>query len=113
MKEWVDLLTKPSWVAFAALAILGALYLVRLALDFLKSTVLPGVYERRLQKRRIVLPLAEKVLDPATDTAIYFRDGDPKSVDFRNGCIAILSKSKFPEFVVDILRSGDLRYPLQ
>jgi RecA/RadA recombinase len=105
VREWIDLLTKPSLVAIVVLAILGALYLVRLVLDFVKSTVLPRAYEHHLQKRKLILPLADKVLDASAHTAIYFRDGDPKFVDFKQGCIfprpelaavrTILQKNRF------------------
>ncbi len=87
MKEWIELLSRPTWVGIIALSIIGALYLVRLVLDFFKSTVLPRAYEHRLQRGKIVLPLAEKVLDASWNTSEYFRDGDPKLADFRNGCI--------------------------
>ena len=85
MKEWIELLTKPSGVAIGALAVLGMLYCVRWILDFIKSTVLPRVYEHRLQRRKLILPLADKVLDSSAHTATYFRDGDPKFVDFQAG----------------------------
>lgn len=82
MKEWIDFLTKPSRAGIVALAIVGTLYLVRLALDFVKTSILPLAYERSLRKRKLIFPLAEKVLDASAQTAAYFRDGDPKFVDF-------------------------------
>lgn len=76
-----------------------------MALDFLKSTILPKVYERKLQRRKIVLPVADKVLDASWTTSEYFRDGDPKLADFKKGCIfprpelnlvrSVLTKSRF------------------
>jgi hypothetical protein len=87
LKEWIDLLSKPSWIGIATLAILGALYLIRIILDFVKSTILPRAYEQRLRRRQIFLPLAEKVLDASWSAAEYFRDGDPKHTDFKSGYI--------------------------
>ena len=87
MKEWIELLSKPSWIGVVALAILGALYLIRMALDFFKSTILPRAYEQRLRRRQIFLPMVEKVLDSSWNVSAFFRDGDPKFTDFKSGCV--------------------------
>jgi PUA domain len=85
MRDWIEFLKSPSSVGVSALAILGALYLVRLTLDFVKTAVLPLAYEHRLRRRQIILPFAAKVLDAGWSTPAFFREGDPKLVDFRDG----------------------------
>jgi hypothetical protein len=87
MKEITEILTTPSWAGVAALAILGLLYLARLALDFAKAVVLPKVYERQLQRRRLILPLAHQVLDANWKSPAFFRDGNPKATDFKHGYV--------------------------
>jgi hypothetical protein len=87
VKDWLEVLRNPDWLVVGALSILGLLYLIRLSLDFIKSTILPRVYELRLQRRSILLPMAQQVLDASWTTAAFFRDGDPKLIDFRNGYI--------------------------
>lgn len=94
MKDWIEFLSNPSSLSLLALAILGTLYLVKLALDFLNTVILPKVYERHLQKKKITLPYASKILDTGWDKAEYFRDGNPKYIDFLEGRIY-----KRPEFL--------------
>ena len=84
MKEMLELLKNPTFLGLLALAILGLIYILRSGIDFWKSTVLPIIYQAYLQRRRIVLPKARKVLDAEWGEPEFFRDGDPKFVDFRN-----------------------------
>jgi hypothetical protein len=87
MDEVTKFLAHPTTVGVLALALLGVWYVLNLSIDFYKSTILPGVYERRLMRRALSLPTASKVLDSDWTSSAYFRDGNPKLIDFKNGTI--------------------------
>jgi len=84
MKDLIQLLKDPTYLGFIALAIVGIIYLIKTAFEFWKSTVLPLAYHRRLEQKKIILPSAKKVLDSDWKKSAFFRDGDPKLVDFQD-----------------------------
>lgn len=84
MKDLIELLKNPSCLGFVALATLGLFYLLKTAIDFWKSTILPIAYQRRLENRKIILPSAKKALDAQWKKSKFFRDGDPKLIDFQD-----------------------------
>jgi predicted ribosome-associated RNA-binding protein Tma20 len=55
--------------------------------DFLVQTVLPELYKKHLERKKVLLPFAEKILDKNWKEAQFFRDGDPKFIDFQKGYI--------------------------
>jgi hypothetical protein len=87
MKDLIDFFAHPSHAGILALVVLGIWYVFKLAIDFYKSNVLPRVYERSLTRRALALPTAAKVLDSDWQSAAYFRDGNPKLIDFKDGRI--------------------------
>lgn len=92
-KQLVDLLQNPTGVGITALAIIGLGYLLRSLFDVVKSRFLPGLYDLwMLKKWKLFLPSAEKVLDSGWTDALYFRDGDPKYIDFKKGCVLVRSE---------------------
>ena len=84
MKDLFSLLKDPTYIGLIAFSLVGVFYLFKVAIEFWKSTILPLAYQRRLERKKIILPSAKKVLDSDWKKPEYFRDGDPKLVDFQD-----------------------------
>jgi len=89
LKELLELLGKPTSLIVIALAISGLVFILKRLIDFLVQTVLPEIYKKHLEREKVLLPFAEKILDKNWKEPQFFRDGDPKFIDFRKGYIHI------------------------
>ncbi len=83
------LLEQPSGIGLLALATVGVLLMAKEILAFFRTEILPRIYREYLERRRIVVPFAETALDRDWKQGEYFRDGDPKLIDFRKGFVHI------------------------
>ncbi len=83
------LLEQPSGIGLLALALIGVLFLAKEMLAFFRAEILPRLYREYLDRKHVVIPFAETALDRHWKEGEFFRDGDPKLVDFRKGLVLI------------------------
>jgi predicted ribosome-associated RNA-binding protein Tma20 len=89
MKELIDFLSKPTMVGIAALAILGVVFVLKEIVAFFQNNIFPQFIRWRLERREIIIPFADKVLDRDWKEPTFFRAGTPKFVDFEQGFVLI------------------------
>jgi hypothetical protein len=106
MQEIIDFISNPTGIGIVALAILGLIFLIKEAITFLQSNVLPEYFKWQLERRKLVVPFAEKVLDKNQKEPSFFRPSFPKYIDFEQGFVmerpeaeVISSKFKRHRFV--------------
>jgi hypothetical protein len=89
MVELLDFLSNPGGVGIIALALLGVIYLVKEVVSFFQDNLFPQWFKWRLERRKLALPYAEKVLDREWQEPAFFRRGLPKYADFKEGYVLI------------------------
>ncbi len=102
LKEFIS---SPTWIGFIILSLLGLLFLVTKVIEFYQSTIAPNIYKWRLERKKIIFPSIEKLLDVSNKKPELFRNTGPKFIDFKKGYIFerkelslivnILSKNRF------------------
>jgi pseudouridine/archaeosine synthase-like protein len=81
--------SSPTIGGLLALAALGLIFLVKEGVAAAREHVIPRLLEVSERRRKLTLPYADDVLDREWHEPEYFRDGDPKHVDFARGRVYI------------------------
>jgi predicted ribosome-associated RNA-binding protein Tma20 len=88
MSDLLEFLKQPMPVTLTVFALLGAIAVVRSIWSFATDHLGPLLFQAYLERRKLVLPFADKVLDRRTTVgAEIFRHGGPKYIDFARDTI--------------------------
>lgn len=89
MQDFITFLSHPTGIGLVALAILGIIYLIKELFSYLQANVFPEYYKWHIERQKLVLPFAEKILDRDWKEPAFFRPGLPKFIDFEQGYVMI------------------------
>lgn len=86
-QDLVKFIKNPTNASILALAILGAFFIFKEVIAYLQNNIFPQYYKWYLERQKVILPFAEKVLDKEWKEPAFFRSGTPKFIDFERSFV--------------------------